>query len=399
MSMRKKCLAYVIHAIHFISTITAIKQLNSNIDIDIYILVFHPYLSDEDNYEIYNIIKKISSKNIQIKNIIYLKSNAHNLFIKTFKNYNFNEIYYTVDFVTDVHPLLFELFPEAKRICVGDALGNVYEKDVVLSYIKYPSDPNKVINNYKNNKNYFRVIKERLKKYFPTKNQPQNNHVFPDFRPHEAALILPVDQSGNFLKGIPLTVCRKELFIGTMNQCAKSCVELNKYVSGIIKKYKKKKYIMLTENIAEGNFIEYNKEIEMWCYVIKKYCDKDSVIFLKSHPGEVFNRNKLIRKKLGKDYCVCELKRNFKRYPIELWRDLVLASTIICMSYPVLSLKYIYNVDVLNPMDDSFIEKWFPEWIWNSYKNSTSLYKEPLKRLPNWDGKGVLYSGERLEQI
>ena len=63
------------------------------------------------------------------------------------------------------------------------------------------------------------------------------------------------------------------------------------------------------------------------------------------------------------------------------------------MSYPVLSLKYLYDIDVIQPMDSEFIEKWFPKWTWASYKNSLSLYSEPLKRLSSWDGMSILWSG------
>jgi hypothetical protein len=67
---------------------------------------------------------------------------------------------------------------------------------------------------------------------------------------------------------------------------------------------------------------------------------------------------------------------------------------VICMSSPILSLKYLYNIDVINPMNDVFIEKWFPEYMWNSYKNAMKIYMEPLKRLEFWNGKEILYSGE-----
>ena len=96
---------------------------------------------------------------------------------------------------------------------------------------------------------------------------------------------------------------------------------------------------------------------------------------------------------LGDLYQVVELKKRFKRYPIELWKELVQTCTVICMSYPALSLKYLYDVDVIQPMDDRFIEKWFPEWTWASYKNASSLYMKPLEMLPTWNGADALWTG------
>ena len=54
---------------------------------------------------------------------------------------------------------------------------------------------------------------------------------------------------------------------------------------------------------------------------------------------------------------------------------LVRACTPICMSYPTLSIKYLFDVDVIQPTDEAFIEKWYPERFWRSYKNGLSLYR------------------------
>jgi hypothetical protein len=83
----------------------------------------------------------------------------------------------------------------------------------------------------------------------------------------------------------------------------------------------------------------------------------------------------------------------FRRYPIELWPDLVTASTVISTMYPALSLKYLYGVEVIQPMDAAFIERWMPPSMWASFKNAVTLNMIPLQRLPGWDGASVLYSG------
>ncbi len=88
-----------------------------------------------------------------------------------------------------------------------------------------------------------------------------------------------------------------------------------------------------------------------------------------------------------------EIDPRFKRYPIELAVRLVRECTVICMSYPRLSLKYLYDIDVIQPMDEAFIERWFPPRFWHSSKNSVALYEKPLERLSVWDGHNVLWSG------
>jgi hypothetical protein len=139
--------------------------------------------------------------------------------------------------------------------------------------------------------------------------------------------------------------------------------------------------------------MDFDREVEMYCSIIMQYCKAGGVVFLKSHPGETLPRNERIKERLGSFIEVIELDKKFKRYPIEVWKDLVLKCSVICMSYPVLSLKYLYDIDVFQPMDHAFIEKWFPEWTWASYKNSLSLYMEPLRKLATWDGTGILWAG------
>jgi hypothetical protein len=373
--MPVNCLAYLISPTHLISATCAIKSLHQNEDVNIVLIVHWPGLSDERNEELANIIIDISKEFHFIKKIIpisqlklsdlLIQSRSPSAGIQSFKDIivnkiEFNEIYYSHNVVGEMYQFLCTAFPSAQRICFGDALGNVYEKEVHLSFL----------------------IKT------PVALTPK------EFKPHKAALILPVDQSGNFLKNIPLTVCDKNIVIDMIERCISSASDLQNYIQNILLLYRNsKKYLLLTENIAEGNFIDFNREIDMWCSIIEDNCIPGSVIFLKSHPGETLQRNNKIAEKLSDRYEVVELDKKFKRYPIEIWKNLVLNYGIICMSYPVLSLKYLYDIDVMNPMNDAFIERWFPAWTWDSFKNAHTLYMEPLKNLAHWDGKSVLYSG------
>lgn len=63
------------------------------------------------------------------------------------------------------------------------------------------------------------------------------------------------------------------------------------------------------------------------------------------------------------------------------------------MFYPVLSLKYLYDMSVIQPMTNLVIEKYFASSLWDSYKNAIELNMAPLGRLENWDGKSLLYEG------
>jgi hypothetical protein len=178
---------------------------------------------------------------------------------------------------------------------------------------------------------------------------------------------------------------------------ASGCADFTQYIDSLLARCgTRQKYLLLTENNAEGSFLTFENDVEMYCAVVRESCAPNSVIILKAHPGESLPRNDAIRAGLGGDFEVLEVDPRFKRYPIELAVRLVRECTVICMSYPRLSLKYLYGVDVIQPMDDAFIERWFPRQFWRSYKNAVMLYERPFERLSSWDGRSVLWSGASL---
>jgi hypothetical protein len=302
-------------------------------------------------------------------------------------NNSFDRIFYPHDVDGGMFAFICNAYPNAERICYGDAFGFVFEREYLLGLI-HTSSFKKILG--KINK-FRKKVLSGLSLY-----NVNLSYKLKTFNPDMAALILPVDQSGNFLKELPLHVSSNQKVKFVINTINDNLGQLNQYIKLLLSEsIKENKYLLLTENNAECNFIGFEKEIEMYCSIIIDKCEESSVIFIKSHPGEFLPRNERIKEKLGGKYKIIELDPVYKRYPIELWRALLSNIKIICMSSPILSLKFLYNIDVINPMTDDFIERWFPEFMWDSYKNAITLYMEPLKRLNYWNGKDVLYSGER----
>lgn len=401
------CLIYIISPTHVISSLAALEALHPNGNVRITFLVHWPGVNDAVVTELAQVVREMTSPFGNIERIVTITSSDKNelltkgslpqiaqAFRDRFGLAHFEELYYAHDIEGGMQQLLCTLFPKAKRICYGDALGNVYEKKVHLSFL--------VSNREDKIFHAFTLLRRILTRSTALSRkilqgallQRDEALEFAEFRPDAAALILPVDQSGKFLGGLPLHICSRECVLDLVERCGRACGSLSDYQSGLVNRCMgRKRYLLLTENSAEGNFIDFNRETEMYCDVIRERCERGSIIFLKSHPGETLPRNEQISKRLVNDFEVIALDEKFKRYPIELWLTLISNSAIICMSYPVLSLKYLYGVDVIQPMDDAFIERWFPERTWASYKNSVSLYMEPLRRLPEWDGDSVLWSG------
>src|SRR5262249_14873849 len=121
--------------------------------------------------------------------------------------------------------------------------------------------------------------------------------------------------------------------------------------------------------------------------------DPGAAIFVKGHPGEDVSRCEALEASLGADFEIFAIEKRFRRYPIELWRELVLHSTIISGSNPALSLKYLYGVDAIQPFSSEFFRIWFPSEMHAFFENGLSLFTGPLSSYNTWDGRSVLWTG------
>lgn len=389
--MKKTCLVYLASPTNAIAAYSAIISKNSPDSVSIYFVIHWPGGDKILVNSIYQTIKILTSQYKSIEKLIQINQDEIDaLFKLSNKNVkksiekntnlkNVDQIYFPHDVTGNLYQALCHTYPSAKRICYGDAFGLVFQKFIHLSYIFDSS----IITFMKK----VGLIKNRIK----TKSALQQ-----EYKPDQAILILPIDQSGKFLKKVAYNVVDKRIFKKTLKLSMESIPELNKYSDKLINIYPGKKYLLLTENFAEGNFIDFNSEINMWNEIISTNCPKRSVIFIKPHPGETLERAYHLKKILKKNYQIIKLDKKFSKIPIELWKKLITKSEIISLSYPTISIEYIYNKKVINPMNKKFIKKWFPKKYYRSYINSTNLYKKPLNTLKTWNEKSILWSGSLL---
>jgi hypothetical protein len=367
--MTKKYLLHIMNPIGFIAGISAIETLHEGEKALVYIIVQWPG-SPIISEEILQFIKIFSQEFSHIKKITC----DNNLYINKI---NFDEIYFSHEMNKGTIQPFFESYPQAKKICYGDSLGLVYTKKYFLNSRK---EPVKDINFLEN---FIQLIIEKVSKNTSLKAV--------DYKINESVLILPVDQSGEFFNQVPLKVCSRNTTLDVINKCVRGSFELKKYIKTILKiSFKKKLYILLTENFFEAGLIDLSKEIDMYADIIRKNSNQGDIIFLKPHPGEANNRVQKIQELLP-DYRVIEIDKKFGRYPFEIWQNLIKRATIISVAYPILSLKYLYDIDVIQPMNKTLIKKWFPKKSQNYISDAIDQYMKPLKKLKRWNGQEPLY--------
>lgn len=424
-NLPKKCVVYASTPLHAISAVSAIITQNPDLNIKVKILLQWPGPVDEASPEITKIISEMLSQFKYIESVIAVpevkldEALAHNSKTKLFHFFSsilgwkeVNEIYYSHDLGGYMYYSLASTYKNAITICYGDSMGIVAERDEYLSDLRQK----KVIRKSKNPiasicnmickfinvlKSIIRFLSAKKKQYKlsfeknKTSDDKLSEFISANFYPDLAILIMPVGQSKNFLKNLNLKICDQKTVSQIINTCIASCSDLNVYIDELLLTFsKKRKFVLLTENFAECNFMDFENEIKMYCHFIESHCSPGDVILLKSHPGEILPRNQKITEALGSKYQVVELMPKFKRYPIEIWGKLVNESSIISTGSTILNLKYLYDLNLIIPLDTESIEYWFPKDRWGLIKEAMMLYVEPLKRLANWDGNSILWNYE-----
>lgn len=283
----------------------------------------------------------------------------------------YDEFYYAHDSTGTACRRLAAAYPSARRICIGDAFGMVYPADYVAGYQ--------------------RSLLGRVRRRLGAILRPGN--YLPAIRPDLAALILPVDPSGRGLVGIELACCSRQNFIAAIEFCHARADGLREFMSDLLEGAGGgRPCLLLTETYSESGHVSVEREIALYALIIRKHCAPGSLVLVKPHPLEDPGKTARIAAALGPEYDLHAMPSRYGRYPIELWRELVLASTVISTAYPVLSLKYAHGIDVLQPLDDEMIGTWFEPSAQAWTRDGLALYMEPLASLGDWDGKSVLWS-------
>ncbi|MFA6570372.1 MAG: polysialyltransferase family glycosyltransferase [Bacteroidota bacterium] len=368
-----KCLVHIMNPVGVIAGLTAIETIHPRLNVEVSMCVEWPG-SEAATFDIFEVVNRLTQQ-FPYTIRCFIKAKEQNI------NTLYDEIYFSHDLMENTSPVLFAKYPTAKKICYGDALGAVFKKKEYFSnFSPYRESGNIILKLKIHIARLMDLFKPLLIKNIP-------------YHIDQAVLILPIDQSGRYFNDIPLLVCGKKKTISVVEKCIKSDKQFSRYVEKILIKHNGSKlYLLLTENMSEGGYVDKDKDISMYCEIIEKYCKRGSVILLKPHPGETYDRYSAIVKNMNDKYKIFKISNKYARYPIEIWKKLVNKCTVISIAYPYISLKYLYDIDVIQPMDIKFVKKWVNRWAWNHFINAIDLYSETFKKLDTWDEKSILYT-------
>lgn len=409
-----RVLAYIASPLHVLSALAAIRTLHDESSVSVTLIVNHPTADAALLQELYPVITAMTERIAFIGKCVAVSNESLKPFVGRsdveatageFREHlglgDFSEIYYFHDVMGVLFAMLAQSYPYARRICFGDTLGVVFERKSHLSRYGIDTPPSiGTVDPARDNSSPWRRLLSALNRSKASTERKRYTELLtapfgtPGIRPHAAALILPVDESGDFLTDIPWQVVPKELVLGLLSELASRCSAFLEYEDRLLAgRETATKFLLLTECNAEAQFLTFEHDIDMYCEIIERHCSQGSTIFLKPHPAEWLRRYDAISTRLGDRYELIEFDRRFKRYPIEFAVRLARECTPISMSYPSVSLRYLHGVDIVQPMSRAFIEKWYAPKYWDILRRSRAMMDEPRERLTSWDGRSLLWSG------
>ena len=357
---------------YLISALAALASLHPGAGVAATIVVQLPGASDETLAEMVGVVRELSAghpavarvDSLRDADLAALKGPA----LRARLGAEFDEFLYSHDSTGQVCRRLADAYPTMRKVCIGDGFGMIYAAEFIATY------------------HAPRTVRARLAGWL--------RRELPPLKPDIAALALPVDPSGEALAGLNLIVCGADEFRGVVRYCHGNAPGLRAYMKAVLERYaSRRRYLLLTETYVESGHVRAEREMDMYAEIVRHNCEPGSAIIVKLHPMQVAGAASRLQAALGDSHEIVETEPRFRRYPVEIWAELVHGSTVVSTAYPALSLKYAQGVDVVQPMDEEFIERWiepaYRAWV----RDGLRLYMEPLARLARWDGRSVLWSG------
>ena len=127
--------------------------------------------------------------------------------------------------------------------------------------------------------------------------------------------------------------------------------------------------------------------------IIRTHVPRGSTIFIKSHPSSRFPLAEGVINHITNDYNVQIVPQEFKRYPLELMQPLFEQCQVITFSTVILSIRYLFERDVINPINEGIMKKFFPARTWYAIEDTQQWFTGSIHNLATWDGKSILWSG------
>ena len=283
---------------------------------------------------------------------------------------------------------LAAVYPNAQPVVYGDALGSVYNEafyrglswGLSIAQAKRYQATGTLPLTFKNIRREWRMRRRAAT-------------ALPPLQPHHASLILPYDQTGAELSNLDWQVISREFVLQTIETCWQAAEQLQTYSATLLGDVPEDRFTVLLENFADCGFMSLAQETKLYAEMISQHVPDGAIVLLKGHPNAVAPNVAHLADRLADTYQVQVIDPAVARYPLEVWRDLIMHTQIISWAYCAVSVPYLYQREVINPMTSAVINRYFGGNFRERFHYVQRLTRSQHDNLPTWDGTSVLLSG------
>ena len=275
----------------------------------------------------------------------------------------FAAVYYAHDISADfIAQTAMQAYPNASRVCFGDALGVVYGND----YFTNQTFPVGVVEVISRPIQTLRNLLYRIKRNWSLPNRRHRLDA------GHAVLILPCDPGGDFLLDKELQSVDYESLchvLGGLSNSAErhlisqKCLDEGDTNSSVV---------MLLGSYSESRLTSDIQECALYVEAARLHIPHGHKIIMKAHPVSQPEKIALIKKALSAHYDTVVVPND--EIPIETIPSLAKNYKIISFSYSSVSLLYLYGSNVLHAMNDTLINMFFPKETRLWMRESNALY-------------------------
>jgi hypothetical protein len=249
-------------------------------------------------------------------------------------------------------------------ICFGDAMGTIYEKNILFS------KKDRILNfmlGHMRLKSYDRNILQKVKTFY---------------------LMLPIVNTRTIRIEDRVQIPTRKKVLENISIIGGS---IQKEIQHFLAcETDSNSAILCLENLSEANFIGYEQEIEMYVEFIDGLDERIDKVFIKSHPLDEGSKIHQIYMRSTKKV-IREVPTNYNGIPIEFWPLHEYRGVVCSMSGPNLSLAYLYNMKVKNPFENLSLTKYFKDPHLGTFEFDQKVISSLLLTLPTWDEASILY--------
>ena len=300
-----------------------------------------------------------------------------------------DEIYYTHDVVGIIYQSVCLANPKAERTLYGDGFGWICHRDDSLPAATQPAN---------SKPGWLNRIKNLT---FAAK--AASIHVWSweyvrelIFVPDCLSVAIPIEKSDRLTKIAPLLIVTRSTALDILNKVS-SELGLLDMESHLLSQIGDRKCLLLVmSNWSEADMATAEGEIDIYMEMLRPHLTDNCVVLAKAHPGcaDIAWRFQKLAGLLEDKAELLIFPAKLKRFPLELFGELLRRCTIVAHSSVLFSARYFYGGNAVSSLTHQIITRYLKPEYHDLTREDLDMDAGFVEAIRRWNGKDVIISAK-----